>query len=209
MKAFFLLALSFLGLSGADALARPVSYADGWMVMLMNDLDRNAAELNYSPTARYAIGGMHEFMRDDDYHVTSATLNIVARRWNMPGSQANFYINSGAGLAYDGDDTEPAAFTSVQIDWENRRYFTLYENRFFYAGDLDTFVKHTARVGIAPYIGDAGHLHTWLMVQADYQPGEKDDFSLTPLVRFFKDDNLLEAGYNTDGAVLFNYTKQF
>ena len=199
----------FAGLIAPPALARPVSYADGWMLMLMNDMDKNAVELNYSPTARYAVGGMHEFMRGDDYNVTSATLNILARRWNLPDSQANFYIKSGAGIAYDGDDAEPAAYTGFEIDWENRRAFTLYENRFFYAGDLGKFVKHTGRVGVAPYIGDAGDLHTWLMLQADYEPGKDDDFSLTPLVRLFKGDHLVEAGYNFDGAVLFNYTKQF
>lgn len=191
------------------AQARPVSYAGGWMFMTMNDVDKNAAEINYSPSAFYSIGGMHEYMRDEKYNVDTLTLNILAKRWNLPGSQANFYIKSGAGTAYEDDNMEPAAFTGFEIDWEDRRFFTLYENRFFYAGDIEKFAKHTARLGIAPYIGDAGDLHTWLMLQADYQPGKNDDFSLTPMVRLFKDDHLFEAGINLDGGGMINYTKQF
>ena len=39
--------------------------------------------------------------------------------------------------------------------------------------------------------------------------GKKDDFSLTPMVRFFKGADLLEAGYNLDGGALFNYVHRF
>lgn len=181
------------------------------MFMTMNDQDRNAVELNYSPSAFYSVGVMHEYMRTNEYNVDEVTLNILAKRWNLPQSQANIFIKSGAGIAYDDDVTEPAAFTGIELDWENRRLFTLYENRFFTAGDLEQYAKHTARVGVAPYIGDSGDLHTWIMLQADYMPGDDDgdDFSVTPMVRFFKGTNLLEAGYNLDGAVMFNFTKQF
>lgn len=191
------------------AQARPVSYAGGWMAMFMNDKDANSFELNYSPTAFYSLGALHEYRRDEKYNADFVTLNILAKRWNLPQSQANFYIKSGAGVAYEDDETNPAAFTGIEADWENRRFFTLYENRFYYADETEKFVKHTGRLGIAPYIGDAGDLHTWLMLQADYTPAKDDNFSVTPMVRFFKGTNLLEAGYNSDNGIMFNFTKQF
>jgi hypothetical protein len=209
MNAKLYLFAAFCFVMPLSAQARPVSYAGGWMFMTMNDTGRYSAEVNYSPSAFYSIGGMHEYMRDEKYNVDTLTLNVLAKRWNLPGSQANFYIKSGVGTAYESDRTEPAAFTGFEIDWEDRRFFTLYENRFFYAGDIEKFAKHTARLGIAPYIGDAGDLHTWIMLQADYQPGDNDDFSLTPMVRLFKDDHLFEAGINLDGGGMLNYTKQF
>jgi hypothetical protein len=120
----------------------------------------------------------------------------------IPAHRRILYFKSGAGVAYGSGDTDPAAFAGLEIDWENRRFFTLYENRFFYAGDQDKFIKHKARIGVAPYEGDYGDLHTWLMLQADYDAGADDTFSLTPLVRLFKGTTLIEAGYNLDGGVL-------
>lgn len=191
------------------AQARPVSWPGGWMVMLMNDIESNAAQLNYTVTPKYAVGVQHEYFRDEKFSMDAGTVDILLKRWNNPGSQANLYLKSGAGVAYGSGDAEPAAFTGLEIDWENRRFFTLYENRLLYAGDHEKFVKHKARLGVAPYIGDYGDLHTWLMLQADYDAGMDDSFSLTPMVRLFKGTNLVEAGYNLDGGVLFNFTKQF
>jgi hypothetical protein len=204
----FLLVLTLFLLPSA-AFARPVSYQGGWMVMLMNDLESNSAQLNYTVTPKYALGLQHEYFRGEKFNMDAGTVDVLLKRWNNPDSQANLYLKSGAGVAYGSGETEPAAYTGLEIDWENRRFFTLYENRFLYAGDHEKFVKHKARLGVAPYVGDYGDLHTWLMLQADYDAGMDDSFSLTPLVRLFKGTNLLEVGYNLDNGVLFNYTKQF
>jgi hypothetical protein len=204
----FYFALFALCLFTAPALARPVSYPEGWMLMIMNDTESNAAQLNYTLTPKWALGYQHEYFRGSSTHMDAFTVDHLLKRWNMPGSQANLYIKSGAGFAY-GNETTPAAYTGMEIDWEDRRYFTLYENRFFWADENEKFIKHKARIGIAPYIGDYGALHTWLMLQADYDAGMEDSFSLTPLVRLFKGTTLVEAGYNLDGGLLFNLTQQF
>jgi hypothetical protein len=193
----------------AAALARPVSYPGGWMLMLMNDANSNAAQMNYTLAPQVALGYQHEYFRESETHMDAATLDILAKRWNFPGSQANLYLKSGAGVAYGDGKTGPAAYTGFEADWEDRRFFTLYENRFFWTDDAEKFAAHKARVGVAPYIGDYGDLHTWLMLQADYNAGKTDELSLTPMVRLFKGYSLLEAGYNLDGGALFNFTQQF
>lgn len=177
--------------------------------MLMNDIDSNAAQLNYTVTPKYALGYQHEYFRDSATHMDVFTVDNLLKRWNMPGSQANLYLKSGVGIAYGSNEASPAAYTGMEIDWEDRRFFTLYENRFVFAGENEKFIKHKARLGIAPYIGDYGDIHTWLMLEADYDAGKSDSFSMTPLVRLFKGTSLLEAGYNLDGGVLFNFTQQF
>lgn len=177
--------------------------------MTMNNADNNALHIHYSPTAKYSVGWRHEYLRGPEAHADSVQLNNLLKRWNAPASQANLYLKSGVGVAYNNDNTDPVGFTGLAADWENRRYFTSYENRFFWAGDTDKYVAHTARVGITPYIGDYGDLHTWLMLQADYDAGKADNFSLTPLVRFFKGPDLLEAGFNSDKGMLFNYVHRF
>lgn len=209
MMKYFITMVVFAACLPQMTLARPVSYPGGWTAMFMNDKDGNSSHIHYSPSPRYSIGWRHEYMRDNSAHMDAVQLNNLLKRWNKPGEQANLYLKSGVGVAYDDGEVEPAAFTGIATDWETRRYYISYENHFLHAGDIEKHVRHKARVGIAPYIGRYGDLHTWLMFQADYNPGEDDDFSPTPLVRFFKDATMVEAGYNFDDGLLFNFLQRF
>ena len=78
-------------------------------------------------------------------------------------------------------------------------------HRYTYADGIDDFYTQSARVGVAPYIGNYGDLHTWLMLQIEHSPESEDHYTVTPMVRLFKDVHLFEAGMNTRGEVLFNY----
>jgi len=133
----------------------------------------------------------------------------LIRQMDKKAEQANFYFKSGAGFAYEEGTSEPAGFVGLATDWETRRYFLSYENRFMDAGEIDSQALHKARVGLAPYIGDYGDLHTWVMLEAYYDAGNEDRFSLTPLVRFFKGPHLLEAGYNLDNGIMLNFVERF
>ncbi len=192
------------------AFARPVSYPGGVTAMFMNNGDVNSVHIHYSPTAKYSIGYKGEYWREGEYTFQGVQLNNLLKRWNNPDSQANLYLKSGIGAAYSdhGDfehETEPAAFTGIAADWEDRRFFVSYENRYTEAGDIDDFFMQSARVGVAPYIGEYGDLHTWLMLQVEHKPESRDEVTVTPLVRFFKDVHLVEAGMNNNGEVLFNW----
>ncbi len=200
-----ILSISSVGIANA----RPVSYPGGWTVMVMNNKDMNSSHIHCTPSFKRSFGWRHEYQRGESYHADTLQHNELLKRWNAPASQANIYLKSGVGVAYDSHDQAPAAFTGLAADWEDRRYFISYENRFFWADDLDKFVRHNARIGIAPYIGDTGDLHTWLMLQADYDAGADDSFALTPLVRLFKGPTMVEAGYNLDDGILFNLIQRF
>jgi len=193
------------------AQARPVSYPGGWTVMLKNDKDSNSSHVHYTLDPKNSLGWRHEYLRDTSTHIDTLQHNILLKRWNAPKSQANLYLKSGAGIASEDGygDTRPAAFTGLAADWEDRRYFVAYENRFLWTDGFNDYAKHKARIGIAPYIGDYGDLHTWLMLQADYDAGEADSFAVTPLVRFFKGATMLEAGYNLDDGLMFNFIQRF
>lgn len=194
--------------------ARPVSYAGGWMVMQSNDADSHALEVDYSPTSRYALGYLGEYWRDKDWQFHGVQANWLAKRWNMPASQANIFAKAAMGAAYsdaggwDGKH-EPAGSLSISADWEDRRFYASYESRYVEAGDIDHFFMQKARVGIAPYIGDYGDLHTWLMLEVSHNPTRPDAVTLTPMIRMFKGDYLAELGINDNGDVLFNWTVQF
>lgn len=187
------------------ATARPVSYPGGITLMQTNNGDSNSLHLHYSPTANYSLGYKFENWRDEDFTLNALQLNNLVKRWNKKDSQANFYLKSGAGIA----EGNAAGFSGIALDWEDRRYFTSYENRYTEGADIDGFFQQSARVGIAPYVGDYGDLHTWLMLQVDHMPEADKNVTLTPLVRLFKDVHLVEAGMNTKGEILFNYVLRY
>ena len=211
---FFLMFLLGMGLIIPVAEARPVSYPGGYTAMFMNDGDMNSVHLHYSPTAFTSIGYKFEYWRDAEFDIHAVQMNNLLKRWNGPDSQANLYLKSGVGVAYghesvyDGD-TDFAAYSGIAADWEDRRFFVSYENRYTEAGDMADLFQQSARVGVAPYIGDYGDLHTWMMLQVKHDPEGADNFTVTPLVRFFKDVHLLEAGVSNRGEILFNYVFRY
>lgn len=193
--------------------ARPISYPTGWTVMVQNNGDSHSLHTHYSPSFRYSIGLRNEYDRKNDFQNHSIQLNNLIKRWNNRDSQANFYLKSGVGYALEKGNAKQSAsaFTGIAMDWENRRVFTSYENRYVHAGDIAKEFHQSARVGIAPYIGDFGDVHTWVMIQADHHPKANDDdhFTVTPLIRLFYDTHLLETGLSDKNDVMVNYIKRF
>lgn len=203
MSRYFCLFIMAFILCPIAANARPVSYAGGWMFMSMNDPSSNGASLLYSPTATTALGPFIDHYRDTDEELAGLQFNWLAKRWNNPDSQGNLFLLSGAGVA-DGDF---GGYAGLEADWEDRRYYASYENRYTDAGkDVKEEFQQKARIGIAPYVAEAGKLHTWLMLQADHMPESDDKWAVTPLVRLFKGDYLVEGGVSNHGEFLFNLT---
>lgn len=191
------------------AVARPISYPGGIAPMVMNDGTSNSANIQYSPTATYSIGYTFEHFREDNFNLHSLQVNNLLKRWNNPDSQGNLYLESGIGLSAKNESIHPAAFTGIEADWEDRRFLVSYKNRYTTGQDINDFYMESARLGVAPYIGEFGDLHTWLMVQVDHNPRAKDPVTVTPLVRLFKGTHLVEAGVSNQGKILFNWMIQF
>ena len=210
MRLLLLIVVGFGLLQPSFIIARPVSYPGGWTLMTMNDGDKNSVHVHYSPTAKTSIGYKFEYWPDKELNLHALQINKLLKRWNKTESQANFYIKSGIGVAYSDlgifdSKSGASGFTGIAVDWEDRRRFISYENRFTDINGIDDFFQQSARVGWAPYQGDYGDLHTWLMLQLEHMPENADEHTVTPLVRFFKDVHLLEVGADLSGKVMFNY----
>jgi len=198
-------------LAPTAAYARPVSYPGGVTVMTQHNDEVTSSHIHYSPTAKYSIGHRYENHREANFQLHAAQLNYLVNRWNKPTSQANVYFKTGLGGAYNdrGKGTDAVGFVGIAADWETRKYFLSYENRYLNAGKIgDNFEQH-ARIGIAPYVAEYGSIHTWLMLEAHYNKTAEDPFRLTPLVRLFKGPALVEAGISTSGSALFNFIYRF
>jgi len=195
----FALGFACAVLTATSTLARPVSYEGGWTTIAETDRQSTALWVHYTPHHQWSLGLRSEWDRPSDTLFTGAQATWLAKRWFKPDSQANLYVYGAAGLA-EGVDTNPmdpqaAGLMGVMADWETRRWFVSYEARMSDFGD-GVDAMQAARLGVAPYVGDFGDLHTWLMVEIDQRPEADDPVALTPLVRFFKGPILLELGYS-------------
>lgn len=199
-------------LSSQTADARPVSYPGGWTLMQQNNGDFSAVHAHYSPTFRDSFGLYIERNWETDWQFTGLQYNRLIKRWNAPNAQANLYVKAGAGQVDpfgDDLDTDFAGFIGVAADWETRRWFVSYEGRAYDLGYTQD-ARQSARIGVAPYIGDYGDVHTWLMLQVQNRPEAETPTVVTPLVRFFYDVQLLEIGYTPETEeVLLNWIVRF
>lgn len=179
-------------------------------MMIMDD-QRYSIHMHYSPTAWTSVGYRLERWRAFDTNLHSAQINHLVKRWNKFDSQANFYVKGGLGISDGphGANAELGGFFGLATDWEDRRYFVSYNNRYTQLNDDIGFFQQSARVGWAPYEGDFGDLHTWLMLQIDHMPENEDQIVATPLVRFFKGVFMTEFGVSSKGDLLFNYIYRF
>ena len=194
--------------------ARPISYAGGWTIMQMNDFNRHSVHFHLSPSVKYSIGYRGEYWRKKEWQFHGTQLNYLIKRFNTPKSQANFYLKSGAGLAVSdykslNNKVEPNIFSGISVDWEDRQYFVSYQNRVNYNSSIDTFFLQKARIGFAPYVGDYGDFHTWVMLQVESMTKTKNKIIYTPMLRMFKGDLLAEVGLTNYKDFMFNFIKRF
>lgn len=205
------LAAAALFLAVSVTHARPVSYPDGWTLMLRNNGDMRSAHAHYSPTAKTSVGYKFEDWRKRDFSLHALQVNRLVKRWNEKYSQANFYLKSAIGIAdrSDAENSHLAGFVGIAADWETRRHFISYESRYTEAGDIDDFYHQSMRLGWAPYQGDYGDLHTWLMVDVRHMPEAEERYAITPLIRLFKGIQLIEIGMSNHGDVTFNYVFRY
>lgn len=190
--------------------ARPVSFPDSWMLMQTNDGMENSATAMYSPTAKDAFGIRTDYMRDDKSWLHTLTYNRLLQRWNNADSQGNLFLLTGAGMGDNHGDSAPAGFAGIAGDWESRRYYVSYENRYIASSVTNQYFDQKARIGIAPYVADYNApVHTWFMLQLQNNPSGDDKFVVTPLIRLFNTKILTEVGYSSNKTLLVNATWQF
>lgn len=165
-------------------------------------------------TPTLAIGWHDEWDVESDWQFHGPMVAGLAKRWNFPDAQANIFWMAGAGVAFDdvgsvGGDAEPAAYVGVEADWENRRFYTQYQARAFWADSIDNTLTQRARLGVAPYIAEAGALHTWAILQIDHEPEDDNPISVSPVIRLFQGGTLVEAGVSLDGDAFFSLMTYF
>jgi hypothetical protein len=186
------------------AWAKPVSFKDGWGIMVAAQEDWADYQLNYSVTNRYSVGASEYYRRSEESTTNfgMAQFNYLLQRWNELDSQGNIYGSLGFGGSYDSvHDQSVAGYAAIEADYETRRIYTLIAAETLQAAHGVAFNRLRARVGIAPYLAPFEALQTWIIMQVEQMPEMEDETTLTPLLRFFYNNLALEAGISTEGKV--------
>jgi hypothetical protein len=198
------------------AWAKPIAFARGTTAMAEYGAGTmNEIQAFYAPRYWWSAGASWLELRSEDGRIRReiglARVNLLARRWNLPGAQANVFVWGGLGRATGSDfaGSTLARNAGFQADYETRRVYAAFrsdlEESAHYAHRIDTL-----QLGWAPYAHDYDRLATWLVVQGrrytgDLAPGTETAF----LLRLFKGGIWIEAGATRDGKLqamaMFNF----
>ncbi len=200
-------------LCAPSAIARPVSYPGGWTLMQDNDERQNSALVHYTVNRHYALGLKWEQDRADDTMAIGPQLNWLIHRTNGEGYQANLYAfaspqavwkTQGASIG----SVKPGAMLSVSADWENRRWMVMTSGTLKTSAYGSQYMQ-MGRVAVAPYIGDYGDLHSWIIAEVHARTNDPDSVMVAGLVRFFYKTFLLEVGATDRGDPIVNWILRF
>ncbi len=190
-----------------NANAMLVAYEDSLGIMGVNQSFHNELFLNYSLTPHFAVGERNiRFVTTDgvkQFFVPEADFLIY--RWNNPDSQANFYAGGGYGAESFMSQTQGVAMANVAADWESRKYYLDAEFQSLIANDTREYNSAKFRAGFAPYLADFNELSTWFILQFETMPFVENNLFLTPMIRLFYKNVLVEIGADFQGNFMFNY----
>ena len=196
MGIFFSILVTFVFICNVDA--RPISYSGGHTLMHFNDSMKESIYYHYSPTYKFSIG--LETMQNKVFSIneTNIRFTYLLNRKNKKLSQRNLYFQSAI-------STKDNNYVyGMHGDWETRRYFIGFDYK-----EVKNIIDYTDKhiqLGLAPYLGEYGDLHTWLMLKTKKNSINNKQITY-PVVKFFKGNVLLELGYDkkTDGDIQLIY----
>lgn len=183
------------------SLAHPVSFKGGYGVMPEYSPSRQEVEVNYSLTSSYALAlhAINADLKSGDSKFILPRFNYKLFRRNELDSQTNLYLWAGGGAAEQNDNWQLSSTTGFQADYETRRIYTLLLGENLQSTRDADSKRLRYRLGVAPYLASFEGFHTWLIAQVEYTPDMDNSWTVTPLVRFFYNNYLIEVGSSTRG----------
>lgn len=206
------------------AYAHPVSYkgSRGLIGSYSPALSHN--QFNYSFKHWFATG-IHHIQSSvwSDTRASFVSANILLKRWNTSGLQANIYSVVGVGRSHLGSSDESAGLGAVRFDIEDRNYYFLSKHLRVFNKKQTDLEQTVVRAGFAPYVEQFDGIHSWLIlefqrlnfVDIDLGVGDtnitigRDLEDVTVFLRIFYKNLLFEIGQSFDGVTKFNYVTFF
>lgn len=182
--------LFFILVLAVNIEARPISYSGGSTIMIKSDSLSNSTYFHYSPSFKYSIGienTNNKIFKDNKNYIR---FTYLLNRKNALNSQRNLYFQSGIDAGNKNNH-----FYGAHGDWETRRWFAGFGYKNIQSKTNNDYENKYIQFGVAPYIGDYGDFHTWLMVKTRKSSLTKNT-STYPILKFFSGDALVEIGYD-------------
>lgn len=206
-SALGLAALAGVALS-TSALARPISYPGGHMLMVDHQSDMDHVSYTYSPSFRWAASAslmrVEALERSGELELGYVSAAHLLHRWNLPAAQANAFVWGGLGEGRTALGSGLARHVGLQFDYETRRVYTSFVSE-LHEGDGWSHRFDTAAVGWAPYAHDVDRMATWIVLKGMRTTNAvDDDVEPVAVLRFFTTRWWLEVGANGDGQPVAN-----
>jgi hypothetical protein len=208
-----------IGASFEPASAHPVVFTGGTALMGHHHGDMAEFEVIHSPSWWLGLGVNAE--RTPSSTKLMAKSNVLVWRGNYPDLQSNLYLGLAGGQMWstyrDGmtshstpqsKRTHSLFHWSAEWDAEDREFYarTRYLQKFHSTGVRGE--QTLLRLGLAPYKAAADELTWWGMLEwtTDRNNGDHTvTHEVTPLVRLFYKNALVEVGMSVSGRASFNY----
>ena len=208
LKGFF---VSSLVIGGAHA--HTVSYKGANALMTANSSEMSNWTLNHSFTSRAAGAASYLRFQGEDAKREAYLVrgNFLLKRWNELASQGNLYFSLGQGILSKNDKQSGAGLYSEEADWESRKYYVafMHEGLISYKSSNDQIYMTKVRAGFAPYLADFKELNAWAILEVKSVSKMKKDISITPIIRLFYNNVLMEFGVSSAGESEFNFMVHF
>ena len=167
-------------------IAHPTTFKTGKVFWLIKNNQFSDLRFGYSASHKWLLGA--RYLEFDNSKELLFNSNWLIKRWNQTGAQGNLYLLTN----FNGNSFH----YGIQGDWENRRWYV--------AQMIDSYnnnISYESRIGWSPYLIDFDGLSTWLILQ-------NMNGQIKPIVRFFKDNYLLEYG-SRNGAYFLTLMMHF
>ena len=196
-----------LGLLAAPLAAKPIAYARGTTLMAEYGAGTmNEVQAFYAPRYWWSAGAGWLALDSEDgtleRDIVYVRANLLGKRWNLPGAQANVFVWGGLGRARGSDfGSVGTRNVGAQVDYETRRVYASLRSDLHYSRRFSHRID-TVQLGWAPYAHDYESLATWLVVQArHYTSGLYDGIEPALVLRLFKGPVWVELGSTSKGEL--------
>jgi hypothetical protein len=204
-------AFTLASVASARALARPITYRDGFRVYFSSKEYWQEASVAYSISGRAALG----FEADWHSSIGAAGTEVRERsaifRWDQlltryNGESFQASLGSVLGVGYLWGDSHPDRSHIVfglAADAESRRWTVSASTRRGVSPQLAPVDESQVRAGFSPYLAEAEQLQSWVLAQFDADTiHESTRYRVGPVLRFSYRNLLWELGALADPSQL-------
>ncbi len=202
-----------LFVSIGTAYAHPVAYEGSYSLMAWNSKEMSDWMFTHSFTAKNSLSMRYQRIKTFEGERTFyfPHVNFLLKRWNELESQANVYLSVGHGGEKVNSSFKDTSFLAVEADWESRKYYVSAREEILLAhrNSSQNIYQSRLRAGFAPYLAGFEELNSWFILQFEKSNNSIDEFTVTPLIRLFYKNVLIETGVNQKGDSQFNFMVHF